>query len=114
MHYFCKLSPRGKWSYTAMRVRCALHPEYPDMIEQFVRMGAFLAQRGHVGDWEAAEHTVRVLLDSATDAALPPPWRERCLSHVGSQLELLDEMALTGEQRGLARWHRQRAELAFD
>ncbi|WP_085314600.1 hypothetical protein [Derxia lacustris] len=113
MSYFCHLSPRQKWSFVAMRVRCALHPEHPEMVEQFVQVGGFLAQRSRIDPWEAAVVTAQVLLDTATDRELPLHWRNRCMRNLPEQLALLDRMALSPADMQQAQGFRRRAELAI-
>ncbi|WP_028312174.1 hypothetical protein [Derxia gummosa] len=111
MSYFFELNDHQKWDFVAMRVRCALHPEQPEMVDQFVQVGGLMVRYGKLDPWETAETTARVLVSTATDSELPEHWRERCRANLPDQLARLEEVALSPRQILLARELRRRAEL---
>ncbi|WP_085317498.1 hypothetical protein [Derxia lacustris] len=109
MTYFCNLDDRQKWNFVAMRVRCALHPEHPEMIDQYVQVAGLMVRFGKLDPWEAAATATRVLLDTAVDRELPAHWRARCRANLPEQLDRMAAIALTPGQRQLAHGLRERA-----
>lgn len=88
-HFFCHLSLPERWRFLAMRVRCALHPDRPEAIEQLFRMGGLLYEHGDIDAWQLAHQTATVLVDTAADSALPWHWRCQCLDHVARPLGVM-------------------------
>jgi hypothetical protein len=63
-------------------IRCALAPGHPASIRLYLHCGAFLVQRGQLGNEATQRRMFGLLLQTARDCALPLAWRSLCLEHV--------------------------------
>ncbi|MFT7724805.1 MAG: hypothetical protein QM788_18560 [Roseateles sp.] len=70
-----------RWQRMALGVRLAYHPSRPCSIGCYVGVGRALVRHGFLPELEAEQRMYRLLLQTAADLALPPAWRQHCLSH---------------------------------
>lgn len=75
------------WRWLGHKIRCALEPEEPRLIEYFIAEGRHLARYAVLPAWQVAETTLDLLLDSCRDPILPWHWREQCLDAVWRPLD---------------------------
>lgn len=67
------------WRWLGQRIRCALAPDDPRLLTRFLNDGHELVVHHDLPAWRIFEGSFQLLLDSATDRALP--WHWRCLWH---------------------------------
>ncbi len=70
-----------RWQRMALGVRLAYHPTRPCTIGCYLGVGRALVKHGFVAEVDAEQRMYRVLLQTATDLALAPLWRQHCLSY---------------------------------
>ena len=82
-----------RWQRLEIAVRCALRPDNPAFLGQFVAAATRLASDGLRDDWAIHERCFHVLLNTAEDAALPLHWRWMCIDHACRPLARLTTLA---------------------
>ncbi|OEC35529.1 hypothetical protein SAMN05216600_106150 [Pseudomonas cuatrocienegasensis] len=87
------------WSWQGFRIRCALWPDEPRLLELHWAMGRQLIERGQLCPWRMASSTLGLLLDTASDAGLPWHWRSQCLDQSYRALYVLQHLAHSREQQ---------------
>ncbi|WP_236207779.1 FagA protein [Pseudomonas tohonis] len=98
------------WRWLGQHIRCALTPDEPRLLTRFLDDGHELVVHHDLPAWRIFEGSFQLLLDSATDRALPWHWRCLCLDHAYLPLQSLRPLArdplrrrrLLGLQRRLA------------
>ncbi len=70
-----------RWYRLGTRIRCALEPDEPRLVEQYLCEARYLAAWEPVPAWRLFEKCFQLLLDSSRDIALPWHWRVLCLDH---------------------------------
>ncbi|MDE1166900.1 MAG: FagA protein [Pseudomonas sp.] len=98
------------WRWLSRQIRCALSPDEPRLIEHYLAEGRYLARFTPTCDWTVARTSFRLLLNTATDPALPWHWRCQCLDQAYRPLREMRQAARTPEQ--LHQWHQHGRELA--
>ena len=58
------------WRWLSRRIRCALEPDEPRLIEHYLAEGRYLAGCTATSPWLIAVTTFRLMLDTATDTCL--------------------------------------------
>lgn len=102
------------WHWQASRIRCALAPDDPWLIERFIAMTPQQFKAGLVPAWRAQEAIFRLLLDTAADPALPWHWRCLCLDHAYRPLWALRCLATdTSSRRRLQGLHKRLSDLVL-
>lgn len=102
------------WRWQASRIRCALAPDDPWLIERFIAMAPRHFRAGAAPAWRAQEAIYRLLLDTAADTALPWHWRCLCLDHAYRPLWALRSLATdTSSRRRLQSLQRRLASLVL-
>ena len=91
------------WRWLSRRIRCALEPNEPRIIEHYLAEGRYLARFTSTCDWTVALTSLRLLLDTAGDPMLPWHWRCHCLDQAYRPLRELRRAASTAEH--IQRWH---------
>ncbi|HEY0915562.1 MAG TPA: hypothetical protein VGE22_11885 [Solimonas sp.] len=76
-----------------MQVRLCTDPDEPRLIEQVFDVGRGVLAQGQLSPWEVAWQSAQLLLDTATDPALPLHWRALCLDHLHIPLQELARSA---------------------
>ncbi|BAN46752.1 hypothetical protein [Metapseudomonas resinovorans] len=87
------------WHWQANRIRCALAPDDPWLLERFVSLSSQHFRHGRAPAWRAQEVVFRLLLDTAADQALPWHWRCLCLDHAYRPLWALRSLATDTSSR---------------
>lgn len=92
------------WRWMSRQIRCALDPDEPRLIEHYLAEGRYLACCTATSPWLIAETSFRLLLDTATDTALPWHWRSQCLDQAWRPLRDLERLsfASAGSSAGKA------------
>ncbi|KAF1070847.1 MAG: hypothetical protein GAK45_00677 [Pseudomonas citronellolis] len=88
-----------RWQRLGMRVRCALDPDEPRLLEQFLGEARYLASWEPVPAWPLFEKSYQLLLDTCRDVALPWHWRQQCLDHAYRPLNELQRLAVDASRR---------------
>lgn len=81
------------WYWQGFRIRCALLPDEPRLLDQHMLHSSLLIERGLMNPWDVASTLLRLLLDTASDPALPWHWRSTCLDYVYRPLQVLQHLA---------------------
>ncbi|MEK8026869.1 MAG: hypothetical protein RLY78_3349 [Pseudomonadota bacterium] len=84
---------RPRWLWLSVRIRCALTPDDPQLIAQYLCLGHRLVCSGQLPGWSTARRELCLLMDTAADPLLPQHWRETCADHAGRALAELDAHA---------------------
>ncbi|RRV06094.1 FagA protein [Pseudomonas sp. v388] len=98
------------WRGLSLRIRCALEPDEPRLIEHYLAEGRYLARFTATPQTLIAETSLRLLLDTARDTVLPWHWRCLCLDQAWRPLRDVQALALTPARR--QRWEACVRELA--
>ncbi|MCI0994293.1 FagA protein [Pseudomonas sp. ICMP22404] len=98
------------WRWMSRRIRCAMSPDEPRLIEQYLAEGRYLARCTATSPWMICETAFRLLLDTASDVALPWHWRTLCLDQAWRPLRDLERQSLC--RCRLTRWQRHAWALA--
>ena len=67
------------WRWMSRQIRCGLDPNEPRLIEHYLNEGRYLACCTATHPWTIAETSLRLLIDTASDIALPWHWRSLCM-----------------------------------
>ncbi len=67
------------WRWLSRRIRCALEPDEPRVIDHYLAEGRYLVYCTDTSPWTVALTSFRLLLDTACDRMLPWHWRCICL-----------------------------------
>lgn len=87
--------PDDEFDRLQLRVRCALQPDSPQLVRQYVQAGLRLERLGRLGALDVHNRLLRTLLATSRDEALPWFWRSVCLEHVSLPLaRLMSQFAL--------------------
>lgn len=81
------------WRWLSRRIRCALEPDEPRVIDHYLAEGRYLVCCTETSPWTVALTSFRLLLDTACDRMLPWHWRCICLDQAWRpllQLRTLD------------------------
>ncbi len=97
-----ELSYLENWRGLSLRIRCALEPDEPRLIEHYLAEGRYLARFTATPRPMIAETTFGLLIDTARDTALPWHWRCLCLDQAWRPLRDLQAIASTPARR--QRW----------
>lgn len=81
------------WYWQAFRIRCALSPDEPRLLDQYELHARQLVAYGRLNPWRMASQVLELLLDTACDQALPWHWRSFCLDRAWRPLSLLEQLA---------------------
>ena len=82
------------WRWMSRQIRCGLAPDEPRLIEHYLAEGRYLACCTTTSAWTIAVTSFRLLLDTASDPALPWHWRSLCLDQAWRPLRDLETQAL--------------------
>lgn len=99
------------WRGLSLRIRCALDPDEPRVIDHYLAEGRYLARFTATPQSLIVESTFRLLLDTARDTALPWHWRCLCLDQAWRPLRDMQNLALSPLQR--QRWQAFSHQLAM-
>lgn len=88
-----------RWYRLGTRIRCALEPDEPRLVEQYLGEARYLAAWEPVPAWRLFEKCFQLLLDSSRDIALPWHWRVLCLDHAYLPLRELQRLATSTARR---------------
>lgn len=92
------------WRGLGLRIRCALEPDEPRLIQHYLAEGRYLTRFTATPPVLIAETTFRLLLSTARDTALPWHWRCLCLDEAWRPLRDVKSLAVSP-----ARWQRWQA-----
>ena len=81
------------WRWMSRQIRCGLDPNEPRLIEHYLNEGRYLACCTATHPWTIAETSFRLLLDTASDIALPWHWRSMCLDQAWRPLRDLEKLS---------------------
>lgn len=96
------------WNWQGFRIRCALFPDEPRQLELHWALGRQLVEHGLLCPWQMSLSTLNLLMDTASDTALPWHWRSLCLDHAYRSLYALQHLAIQREQQGALNQARNR------
>lgn len=83
------------WRELGLRIRCALDPDEPRLIEHYLAEGRYLARFTATPKAMIALTALRLLLDTARDTVLPWHWRCVCLDQAWRPLRDFKALAVT-------------------
>ncbi|RMQ43641.1 FagA protein [Pseudomonas cichorii] len=83
------------WRGLSLRIRCALEPDEPRLIDHYLAEGRYLARFTATPQTLIAETTFRLLMDTARDTVLPWHWRCLCLDQAWRPLRDVKALATT-------------------
>jgi len=98
------------WRWLSRQIRCALDPHEPRLIDHYFAEGRYLARFTAVPRWTVAATSFNLMLDTATDQALPWHWRCLCLDQAWRPLRDLRGAAFEPAQ--VRQWQHQAHRLA--
>ncbi|VXD03103.1 conserved hypothetical protein [Pseudomonas sp. 8Z] len=81
------------WRWQGFVLRCALRPDEPRLFDVHEWHGRQLVAHGLLDAWRVSRITFELLLDSASDPALPWHWRCLCLDRAYRPLLVLQRLA---------------------
>ncbi|HEX8589398.1 FagA protein [Pseudomonas sp.] len=87
------------WRALSLRIRCALDPDEPRVIEHYLAEGRYLARFTATPKSLICESTFRLLIDTASDTALPWHWRCLCLDQAWRPLRDMQALAESAAQQ---------------
>jgi hypothetical protein len=90
------------WRALSLRIRCALDPDEPRVIQHYLAEGRYLARFTATPQALIVESTFRLLIDTARDTALPWHWRCLCLDQAWRPLHDMQALSHSSYQR--QRW----------
>ncbi|MHC2145543.1 hypothetical protein ACVI9W_001525 [Pseudomonas sp. 210_17 TE3656] len=97
------------WRWLSRRIRCAMEPDEPRLIDHYLAEGRYLVCCTETSAWTVALTSFRLLLDTACDRMLPWHWRCLCLDQAWKPL--LQLRKLDGGEHG-QRWQPLALQLA--
>ena len=74
------------WRWLSRRIRCAMEPDEPRLIDHYLAEGRYLVCCTETSAWTVALTSFRLLLDTACDRMLPWHWRCLCLDQAWKPL----------------------------
>lgn len=74
-------TPLARWERLGLGIRCAYNPGQPAVIRHWLALGLKLAQGGIADELQLLQRSLRLLLQTGQDEALPWFWRSVCLEH---------------------------------
>lgn len=86
------------WRWLSRQIRCGLDPNEPRLIEHYLAEGRYLARCTGTSSWMVSMTSFRLMIDSASDQALPWHWRCLCLDQAWRPLRDLRNAAHTPSQ----------------
>ncbi|MCY1260261.1 hypothetical protein D3C76_818040 [compost metagenome] len=89
----------GRWYWMSTRIRCALQPDEPRLLDLFLNETRYLIAWERVPAWLLFEKCYQLFLDTAHDIALPWHWRVQCLNHAYRPFHELQCLVRSREQR---------------
>ena len=101
----CSLNSSSPVSYTHLdvykrqQIRCALDPDEPRLLDQYLGEARYLAGWEGVAAWPLFEKAYNLLLDTGRDPILPWHWRSLCLDYAYRPLCELQRLTTNGSQR---------------
>lgn len=99
--------PLESWLWLGCKIRLALFPDSPQLIDNFMRQGNLLVRSGTLDAWKASEYQFAVLIQSCRSPALPWHWRRLCLDQAHRPLKELSRLVANIEE------HRRLEKLSF-
>lgn len=69
------------WYWLGTQIRCALDPDEPRLLDQYLGEARYLAGWEGVAAWPLFEKAYNLLLDTGRDPILPWHWRSLCLDY---------------------------------
>ena len=78
-----------RWQRIGLGIRLAYNPARPDVLRVWLELGARLVRQGRLDEPTALRRTLRLLMQTAHDDALPWAWRSACLDHTARPLARL-------------------------
>ncbi len=90
------------WRTLSFRIRCALTPDEPRLIDHYLAEGRYLARFTATPQRMIAETSFRLLMDTARDTMLPWHWRSLCVDQAWRPLR--DLQALIQSPADQQRW----------
>ena len=80
---------RQRWERVGLGIRLAYNPQQPAVIRCWLGIGAQLAADGGAAELVLLQRSLRLLMQTAHDEALPWYWRSVCLEHTARPLSRL-------------------------
>lgn len=86
------------WYWQGLRIRCALLPNEPRLLDVHWAQGCELVEHGQLCPWKMSVSTLTLLLNTACDPILPWHWRGLCLDHAYRSLYAIQHLAQERDQ----------------
>ena len=86
------------WYWLGTQIRCALDPDEPRLLDQYLGEARYLAGWEGVAAWPLFEKAYNLLLDTGRDPILPWHWRSLCLDYAYRPLCELQRLTTNGSQ----------------
>jgi hypothetical protein len=80
---------RQRWERIGLGIRLAYNPQQPAVIRCWLGIGAQLAADSGAAELALLQRSLRLLMQTAHDEALPWYWRTVCLEHTARPLSRL-------------------------
>lgn len=90
-----------RWERMAVAIRLGLDAQQPALLRRYVALGHRLARTGTLAPEAVWPRMLALLLQTASDEALPPFWRSICLEHATMPLAQATTLARRGAWQGL-------------
>lgn len=92
----------ARWQRIGLGIRLAYNPDRADVLRLWIALGGQLARGGDVDELLLWRHALRLLLQTASDEALPWRWRAACLDHTVRPLARLTTLLGVDQARRAA------------
>lgn len=95
---------RQHWDRLGLGIRCAYDPQQPALVWRYLALGTRLADSGSLPRQQVFQRMLRLLLQTASDDALPWYWRSVCLEHTTLPLARLVHLVRPREPHVAETW----------
>ncbi len=93
-----------RWDRLGLAVRCGYDTRGPALLHHYLLLSQRVLQLGLVDEVPCLQRTLRLLLQTAGDAALPVCWRRACLAHANGPVFRLQEALALHDPLAAAAW----------
>lgn len=93
-----------RWDRLGLAVRCGYDTRGPALLHHYLLLSQRVVQLGLVDEPQGLQRTLRLLLQTAGDPALPVCWRQACLAHANGPVFRLQEVLALHDPPTAAAW----------
>lgn len=80
---------RMRWERMHIAIRCGLYADQPALLRAYLGLGTWLLRQGVIGEIDAHERMLELLVTTSRDTALPWFWRHMCLEYAARPMARL-------------------------